>query len=136
MTVLPWSHYPLSLFQIEQTPADRSVRWRVLAREATEISQLMGFWSYVLPRLLPQRGRAVPQAYRAFSIGPEWLAIGVRELDVLDDEDALKKASPIFNDGLKRVEVWCGSRKVGDIPPKVDDISDDDAIRDSAYGVV
>ena len=50
----------------------------------------------------------------------------------MDDEDALKKASPIFSDGLKRVEVWCGSRKVGDIPPKVDDISDDDAIRDSA----
>jgi hypothetical protein len=58
--------------------------------------------------------------YRAFSIGPEWLAIGVRELDVSDDEDALEKASPIFNDGLKRVEVWCGSRKVGDIRPKVD----------------
>jgi hypothetical protein len=131
VTVLPWSHYPLSLFHIDrllQTGAYAGV----LAREATEISQLIGFWSYVLPRLLPQRGRAVPQAYRAFSIGPEWLAIGVRELDVLDDEDALKKASPIFSDGLKRVEVWCGSRKVGDIPPKVDDISDDDAIRDSA----
>ena len=76
-------------------------------------------------------GGAVPQTYRAFSIGPEFLAIGVLELDVLDDEDALKKASPIFNDGLKRVEVWFGSRKVGDIPPKVDDISDDDAMRDS-----
>jgi hypothetical protein len=105
----------------------------VLGRGATEISQLIGFWSYVLPRVLKRgSGSAVPQTYRAFSIGPEWLAIGVLELDVLDDEDALKKASPIFNDGLKRVEVWCGSRKVGDIPPKVDDISDDDAIRDSA----
>jgi hypothetical protein len=69
---------------------------------------------------LPRRESAVPLVYLAFSIGPEFLAIGVRELDVLDDEDALKKASPIFNDGLKRVEVWCGSRKVGDIPPKVD----------------
>jgi hypothetical protein len=105
----------------------------VVARGATEISQLIGFWSYVLPRVLKRgSGSAVPQTYRAFSIGPEWLAIGVLELDVLDDEDALKKASPIFNDGLKRVEVWCGSRKVGDIPPKVDDISDDDAMRDSA----
>jgi hypothetical protein len=65
-------------------------------------------------------GSAVPQAYQAFSIGPEWLAISVLELDVLDDEDALKKASPIFNDGLKRVEVWYGSRKVGQIPPEVD----------------
>jgi hypothetical protein len=105
----------------------------VSARGATEISQLIGFWSYVLPRVLKRgSGSAVPQTYRAFSIGPEWLAIGVLELDVLDDEDALKKALPIFNDRLKRVEVWFGSRKVGDIPPKVDDISDGDAMRDSA----
>jgi hypothetical protein len=48
------------------------------------------------------------------------LAIGVRELDVQNDEDALKKATPLFHDGLKRIEVWCGSRKAGDIPPKVD----------------
>jgi hypothetical protein len=81
---------------------------------------LIGLWRYVLHRLLPRRESAVLLVYRAFSIGPEWLAIGVRELDVSDDEDALKKASPIFNDGLKRVEVWFGSRKVGEIPSKVD----------------
>jgi hypothetical protein len=88
----------------------------VSARGATEISQLIGFWSYVLPRVLKRgSGSAVPQTYRAFSIGPEWVAIGVLELDVLDDEDALKKVTPILNDGLKRVEVWFGSRKVGEI---------------------
>jgi hypothetical protein len=80
---------------------------------------LIGLWRYALQRLF-RRESAVPLVYLAFSIGPEWLALGVRELDVLHDEDALKKASLIFNDGLKRIEVWCGSRKVGDIPPKVD----------------
>jgi hypothetical protein len=83
-------------------------------------SQLIGLWRYLLHRLLPRRKSVVPLVYLAFSIGPELLAIGVRELDVQNDEDALKKASPIFHDGLKRVEVWCGSRKVGEIPSKVD----------------
>jgi hypothetical protein len=83
-------------------------------------SQLIGLWLYVLRRLSRRRESVAPSVYLAFSIGPEVLAIGVRELDVQNDEDALKKASPLFHDGLKRVEVWCGSRKVGDIPPKVD----------------
>jgi hypothetical protein len=83
-------------------------------------SQLIGLWLYVLRRLSRRRESVAPSVYLAFSIGPEVLAIGVRELDVQNDEDALKKASALFHDGLKRVEVWCGSRKVGDIPPKVD----------------
>jgi hypothetical protein len=83
-------------------------------------SQLIGLWLYVLRRLSRRRESVAPSVYLAFSIGPEVLAIGVRELDVQNDEDALKKASPLFHDGLKRIEVWCGSRKVGDIPPKVD----------------
>jgi hypothetical protein len=37
VTVLPRSHYPVSPCQIEQTPADRSVRWRVGAREDGEL---------------------------------------------------------------------------------------------------
>jgi hypothetical protein len=94
--------------------------------------RLIGLWLYVLRRLWLPRESATPSIYLAFSIGPEVLAIGVRELDVLNDEDALKKAAPFFHDGLKRIEVWCGSRKVGDIPPKVDSISDEDAMRDSA----
>jgi hypothetical protein len=95
-------------------------------------SQLIGLWLYVLRNLWRRRESIAPSVYLAFSIGPEVLAIGVRELDVHNDEDALTKATPFFHDGLKRIEVWCGSRKVGDIPPKVDDISDDDAMRDSA----
>jgi hypothetical protein len=83
-------------------------------------SQLIGLWLYVLRRLSRRRESVTPSVYLAFSIGPEVLAIGVCELDVQNDEDALKKASPLFHDGLRRVEVWCGSRKVGDIPPKVD----------------
>jgi hypothetical protein len=89
------------------------------ARHGLE-GQLIGLWLYVLRRLSRGRESVAPSVYLAFSIGPEVLAIGVHELDVQNDEDALKKASPLFHDGLKRVEVWCGSRKVGDIPPKVD----------------
>jgi hypothetical protein len=59
----------------------------------------------------------VPQ-YCAFAIGPEELAISVYEFDARDDAEALEKASSRFHDGLERVEVWCGSRKVGDVPPK------------------
>jgi hypothetical protein len=54
--------------------------------------------------------------YLAFSIGPEMLAIGVWELDARDDEVALDKAAAFFHERLRRIEVWCGSRKVGDIP--------------------
>jgi hypothetical protein len=42
------------------------------------------------------------------------------------------KAGPLFQDGLERIEVWCGSRKVGDIPPKADEKSNGESIRDSA----
>jgi hypothetical protein len=93
---------------------------------------LIGLWLYVLRKLSLPRESATPSIYLAFSIGPEVLAVGVRELDVQNDEDALKKAAPFFHDGLKRIEVWCGSRKVADIPPEMDNISNDDAMRDSA----
>jgi hypothetical protein len=83
-------------------------------------SQLIGLWLYVLRKISRRRESGGQSVYLAFSIGPEVVAIGVHELDVQNDEDALKKALPLFHDGLKRVEVWCGSRKVGDIPPKVD----------------
>ena len=70
--------------------------------------------------------------YLAVSIGPEVLAIAMHELDAQSDEDALQKATPLFHDGLKRIEVWCGSRHVGNIPPNVNDLPDDGAVRDSA----
>jgi hypothetical protein len=96
-------------------------------------SQLIGLWFYVLRKFsLRRESAAAPSVYLAFAIGPEVLAIGVQELDARNDEDALEKAAPLFHDGLKHVEVWCGARKVGDIPPKQDDVSDDGAVRDSA----
>jgi hypothetical protein len=87
---------------------------------------------YVLHRFSRRRESAEPSVYLAFSIGPEVLAIGVYELDAQNDKDALEKATSLFHDELKRVEVWCGSRKVGDIPPKPDEESDGKSIRDSA----
>jgi hypothetical protein len=83
-------------------------------------------------KLSPRRESPAASVYLAFSIGLEMLAVGVYELDVHNDEDALEKATPLFHDGLKRIEVWCGSRKVGDIPTEVNDIRDSDAVRDSA----
>jgi hypothetical protein len=76
---------------------------------------------YALRRLWRHRERAAPSVYLAFSIGPEMLAVGVWELDARNDEAALEKATPLFNKGLQRIEVWCGSRKVGQFPPNGDD---------------
>jgi hypothetical protein len=61
--------------------------------------------------------------YCAFAIGPEELAISVYEFDAHGDLEALQKAAPLFRDDLKRVEVWCGSRKVGHIPQSSNDVS-------------
>jgi hypothetical protein len=79
-----------------------------------------------------ERESNAPSLYLAYSIGPEMLATGVYELDAQDDEDALRKATPLFHDELTRIEVWCGSRKVGAIPPMSDEKTDGDPIRDSA----
>jgi hypothetical protein len=87
---------------------------------------------YLVRKFSRRRESSVPSVYLAYSIGPEVLALGVYELDAQDDEDALRKATPLFHDELKRIEVWCGSRKVGDIPPMSDEKTDGDSIRDSA----
>jgi hypothetical protein len=81
-------------------------------------SQLIGLWLYVLRNLWRRRESIAPSVYLAFSIGPEELAVGVYELDVRSDEEARVKARPFFQDGLKRVEIWCGSRKVAEIPER------------------
>jgi hypothetical protein len=87
---------------------------------------------YMLGKFSRRRESAEQSAYCAFSIGPEVLAIGACELDARNDEEALEKAASLFHDELKRVEVWCGSRKVGEIPPKSDENSDGQSLRDSA----
>jgi hypothetical protein len=69
------------------------------------LKRLIGLRLYVLGRFLRRRESAVPRAYLAFSIGPEVLAIAVRELDAQSDEDALKQATPLFHEGLERIEV-------------------------------
>jgi hypothetical protein len=94
--------------------------------------QVIGFGLYILDKISGRRENGAPSVYLAFSIGPEALAVRVDQLDVQTDEDALVKASPLFHDGLERIEVWRGSRKVGDIPPKADEKSNGEPIRDSA----
>jgi hypothetical protein len=95
-------------------------------------SHLIGLLLYVLRKLLRRHESIPPSVYLAFSIGPDGLAINVCELGVRNDEDALDKATPLFHDGLKRIEIWCGSRKVGDIPPRSEEDSEEGPGRNSA----
>jgi hypothetical protein len=87
-----------------------------MATRQTSERRLIELALYVLRKLSSRPIRTTPSIYLAFSIGPEMLAVRVHELDVQNDEDALEKAMPLFHDGLERIEVWCGSRKVGNIP--------------------
>jgi hypothetical protein len=108
--VVDTEHYLLGLHNVAgsgPTALPTSQRFKRLIEQAL----------YVLRRFSRRRNSAEPSIYLAFSIGPEVLAVGVYELDAQNDEDALEKATSLFHDELKRVEVWCGSRKVGDIPP-------------------
>lgn len=65
--------------------------------------------------------------YSAFAIGSEELAINVYEFDARDDLEALDKATPLLHDQFKRIEVWCGSRKVGHVPAESNDTFDEKA---------
>jgi hypothetical protein len=93
---------------------------------------LIGLWFYIINRFFRRAENAVPKTYLAYSIGPEMLAIAVRELEAQNDEAALSEATPLFHDGLKRIEVWCGSRKVGDVPARPNENYDGGAVRESA----
>jgi hypothetical protein len=96
------------------------------------INQLIGLRLYIRRSFsLRREGDAAP-VYLAYGIGPEMLAVTVCELNARNDEDALKEATPLFREELERIEVWCGSRKVGNIPPRSNEISDGEPIRDSA----
>jgi hypothetical protein len=97
-------------------------------RRRQRYERLIGLARYVLSRLSRRRENAKPLVYLAYSIGPEALAVGVDELCAKNDKNALEEATPLFHDRLKRIEIWCGSRKVGDIPPRQDDVSDSGAI--------
>jgi hypothetical protein len=94
------------------------------------ISQLIGLRLYIRRKFSLRRESGA--VYLAYRIGPEVLAVTVHQLDAQNDEDALKEAAPFFHEELERVEVWCGSRKVGNIPPRSNEISDGRPVRDSA----
>ena len=96
------------------------------------INQLLGLRLYVHRKFSLRRESDTTSAYLAYGIGPEVLAVTVQELDAQSDEDALNQATPLFHEGLKRIEVWSGSRKVGDIQPRADEISGGEPVCDSA----
>jgi hypothetical protein len=82
------------------------------------ISHLMGLRLYIHRKFSRHRESDAASVYLAYGIGPEVLPVTVRELNAQNDEDALKEATPLFHQELERIEVWCGPRKVGDIPPR------------------
>jgi hypothetical protein len=96
------------------------------------INQLIGLLLYIRRKFSLRGERVVASVYLAYGIGPEMLAVTVRELNAQNDEDALQEAAPLFREELERIEVWCGSRKVGNIPLRSNEISDGDPVRDSA----
>ena len=63
------------------------------------------------------RPKREPDSYRAFVIGPDELAIAEHVIAADSDDTALGKA--MLLQGQHRIELWCGSRKVGDVPPSV-----------------
>jgi hypothetical protein len=96
------------------------------------INQLIGLRLYIQGKFSLRRESDAASVYLAYGIGPEVLAVTVHELNARNDEDALKEATPLFREELERIEVWCGSRKVGNIPPRSNEISDGRPVRDSA----
>jgi hypothetical protein len=55
-----------------------------------------------------------PNPYRAFVIGPDGLAIAMHSIVAGYDDEALEKATRL--QGELRIELWCGTRKVADVP--------------------
>jgi hypothetical protein len=103
-----------------------------MAKGQMIITQLIGLRLYIQGKFSLRRESDAASVYLAYGIGPEVLAVTVHELNARNDEDALKEATPLFHKELERIEVWCGSRKVGSIPPRSNEISDGEPVRDSA----
>jgi hypothetical protein len=62
-------------------------------------------------------GRNLPrklEPYRAYVIGPNGLAIAVHSIVASYDDEASEKAMQL--QGELRIELWCGKRKVADVP--------------------
>jgi hypothetical protein len=70
-----------------------------------------------LARIFSQLNRpSKPEAdpYRAFVIGPDGLAVAVHFIAAEYDGLALERATQLQS--KLRIELWCGARKVADIP--------------------
>jgi hypothetical protein len=56
-----------------------------------------------------------PDPYRAFVIGPDEFAIVEHLISADYDDQAVEKAMQLQAE--LRIELWCGPRKVADVPP-------------------
>ena len=61
-----------------------------------------------------RRRNLEPDPYRAFVIGLDGLAIAVHSIIAGHDDEALEKAMQL--QGELRIELWCGTRKVAEVP--------------------
>jgi hypothetical protein len=73
-------------------------------------------WLRQIKRAFSAPRKREPDPYRAFVIGTEGLAIAMHEIVADYDREALEKATQF--QGELRIELWHGSRKVGDVPAK------------------
>jgi hypothetical protein len=71
-------------------------------------------WLRRIKRALGASKKREPDAYRAFVIGPDGLAVAAHAIVADYDGQALEKATQL--QGKLRIELWCGSRKVAEIP--------------------
>jgi hypothetical protein len=69
-------------------------------------------------RIFGQQSRGLePNPYQAFVIGQDQLAIAVHSIVADRDDLAIEKAKHLPRE--LRIELWCGSRKVADIPAAI-----------------
>jgi hypothetical protein len=72
-------------------------------------------WAVRIIGQLSRPRKPEPDPYRAFEIGPDGFAVAVHIIAADYDDMALEKAMQL--QGQHRIELWCGSRKVGGVPP-------------------
>jgi hypothetical protein len=137
--VLDWAHglldpeprlfglrcYGVNARRSPRTAQSAGISAAVLSRS---LAGLLG-WLLNAARILGQHSRPKkrePDSYRAFIIGPDGLAIAVHTVVASYDAEALERATQL--QGELPIELWCGSRKVADIPAAPQDAGENVAL--------
>jgi hypothetical protein len=94
--------------------------YRAIRSTRTPEPPLPGLFAWLvrsarLISLINRPRKRQPDPYRAFAIGPDEFVIPVHLIVADYDDQALDKVMQL--QGELRIELWCGSRKLADIPP-------------------